>query len=130
VRTGRVRSELPANVTGRAAVGFAYCNVVASSTSMTVSITVLPSMRGDVTTNGIKSVFALLKRGLHGVYHHALPKHLGRYVNEFALILGDGDVKRHTMLRLDSLFAAAIGQRLTHYLRMSLLHSVRRGLTW
>ena len=29
---------------------------------------------GGVTTNGIESVFAVLKRGLHGVYHHASPK--------------------------------------------------------
>ena len=33
-------------------------------------------VRGDVTTNGIESVFAVLKRGLIGVYHHASPKHL------------------------------------------------------
>jgi hypothetical protein len=40
-------------------------------------------VRGDVTTNGIESVFAVLKRGLVGVYHHASPKHLDRYVDEF-----------------------------------------------
>ena len=34
-------------------------------------------VRGDVTTNGIESVFAVFKRGLIGVYHHASPKHLG-----------------------------------------------------
>lgn len=70
--------------------------------------------RGDVTTNGIESVFAVLKRGLHGVYHHASPKHLHRYVGEFAFRLGDGDVSRHTMERLASLFSAAIGKRLTY----------------
>ncbi|MBV8568875.1 MAG: IS1595 family transposase, partial [Methylobacteriaceae bacterium] len=41
-------------------------------------------VRDDVTTNGIESVFAVLKRGLIGVYHHTSPKHLGRYVDEFA----------------------------------------------
>lgn len=59
-------------------------------------------------------VFALLKRGLHGVYHHASPKHLHRYVGEFAFRLGDGDVRNHTLHRLDRMFAAAIGQRLTY----------------
>jgi len=44
-------------------------------------------VRGDVTTNGIESVFAVLKRGLIGVYHHASPKHLGRYVDEFSFRL-------------------------------------------
>jgi hypothetical protein len=63
---------------------------------------------------GIESVFAVLKRGLTGVYHHASPKHLHRYVGEFAFRLGDGDVRHHTLARLDKLFAAAIGQRLTY----------------
>lgn len=70
--------------------------------------------RDGVTTNGIESVWALLKRGLHGVYHHASDKHLGRYVNEFAFRLNDGNVKRRTLARLDSLLNAAIGRRLTY----------------
>jgi len=28
-------------------------------------------VRDDVTTNGIESVFAVMKRGLIGIYHHA-----------------------------------------------------------
>lgn len=71
-------------------------------------------VRDGVTTNGIESVWAVMKRGLHGVYHHASPKHLHRYVNEFTFRLNDGDVKRHTMQRLDSLTTAAFGQRLTY----------------
>lgn len=39
--------------------------------------------RGAVTTNGIESVFALLKRGLVGTFHHVGEQHLGRYLNEF-----------------------------------------------
>lgn len=70
--------------------------------------------RGDVTTNGIESVFAVLKRGLHGVYHHASPKHLSRYVNEFAFRLNDGDVKRHTLERLHSFILASAGKRITY----------------
>lgn len=70
--------------------------------------------RGDVTTNSIESVFAVMKRGLIGVYHHASPKHLARYVNEFTFRLNDGDVKRHTMDRLASLVTASIGPRLTY----------------
>lgn len=70
--------------------------------------------RGNVTTNGIESVFAVLKRGLHGVYHHVTPKHLGRYVNEFAFRLNEGDVKRHTLDRLNSFIRAAAGRRLTY----------------
>lgn len=71
-------------------------------------------VRDGVTTNGIESVWAVMKRGLHGVYHHASPKHLDRYVSEFTFRLNEGDVSRHTMERLASLFSAAIGKRLTY----------------
>lgn len=39
---------------------------------------------GDVNTNSIESSWALLKRGIYGTFHHVSPKHLQRYVNEFA----------------------------------------------
>ena len=71
-------------------------------------------VRDGATTNSIESVFAVLKRGLIGVYHHASEKHIGRYVDEFAFRLNDGDVKRHTLDRLDSLIDAAEGKRLTY----------------
>jgi transposase-like protein len=71
-------------------------------------------VRGNVTTNGIESVFAVLKRGLIGVYHHASPKHLDRYVNEFAFRLNEGNVKNHTMTRLDSFVDGVAGKRLTY----------------
>jgi transposase-like protein len=71
-------------------------------------------VRGDVTTNSIESVWAVMKRGLHGVYHHASEKHLHRYVNEFTFRLNDGDVKRHTLERLGSLVTASIGPHLTY----------------
>ncbi len=70
--------------------------------------------RKGVTTNGIESVFAVLKRGLHGVYHHASPKHLARYVDEFSFRLNEGNVKRHTWDRLDSFVSAVAGKRLTY----------------
>ena len=70
--------------------------------------------RGPVSTNSIESVWAVLKRGLHGVYHHASPKHLQRYVDEFTFRLNDGDVKRHTFERLDSFIDASSGKRLTY----------------
>ena len=71
------------------------------------------SVKG-VTTNGIESVFAVLKRGLHGVYHHASKKHIARYIDEFTFRLNDGNVRRHTWDRLDSFVDAAAGKRLTY----------------
>jgi len=71
-------------------------------------------VRDNVTTNSIESVFAVLKRGLIGVYHHASPKHLHRYVDEFAFRLNEGDVKRHTLDRLESFVKGIAGKRLTY----------------
>lgn len=71
-------------------------------------------VRGDVCTNGIESVWAVMKRGVHGVYHQVSEKHLGRYVNEFTFRLNDGNVKRHTLARLDSFIKATIGCGITY----------------
>ena len=70
--------------------------------------------RDGVTTNGMESFWALMKRGMYGVYHHASRKHLARYVDEFAFRLNEGSVKRHTMGRLDSLVTASMGRRITY----------------
>jgi transposase-like protein len=71
-------------------------------------------VRNGVTTNSIESVFAVMQRGLHGVYHHASRKHLARYVNEFTWRLNDGNVKRHSLERLDSFVDAVTGKRITY----------------
>lgn len=71
-------------------------------------------VRGDVTTNSIESVWAVMKRGLNGVYHHASRKHLARYVNEFTFRLNEGNVERTSMERLGSLIDRSIGRRLTY----------------
>jgi transposase-like protein len=70
-------------------------------------------VRGDAHTNSIESVWAVMKRGMHGVYHHADRKHMGRYVNEFTFRLNQGNVARHTTERLDSFVDAIKGKRLT-----------------
>lgn len=70
--------------------------------------------RKGVTTNGMESVWAVMKRGIHGVYHHASAKHLGRYVDEFTFRLNDGNVKVHTLDRLASFVTATSGIRLTY----------------
>lgn len=67
-----------------------------------------------VTTNGIESVWAVMRRGLHGVYHKASKKHMQRYVNEFTFRLNEGNVKRHSLERLDSFVDAVAGKRLTY----------------
>jgi transposase-like protein len=71
-------------------------------------------VRGDVSTNSIESVWAVMKRGMHGVYHHASKKHLGRYVDEFTFRLNAGKVARHTLDRLDSFVDAVTGKGITY----------------
>ena len=71
-------------------------------------------VRGLAGTNGIESVWAVMKRGLHGVYHHVTVKHLGRYVDEFSFRLNAGNVKRHTLDRLNSFVDAVSGKRITY----------------
>lgn len=130
--TGHVKAEVPDYVSRRTAIGFAYRHIEAGSAIHTDESAIYNHIggliyqhdtinhgageyvRGDVTTNGIESVFAVMKRGIVGVYHHTSPKHLHRYVGEFAFRLNEGDVKNHTLDRLASLFAAMLGQRLTY----------------
>ncbi len=41
-------------------------------------------VNGNISTNTVESFWALLKRGIIGIYHHVIPKHLDRYCNAFA----------------------------------------------
>jgi transposase-like protein len=40
-------------------------------------------VNGPIHTNTAESFFALLKRGVHGTFHHVSKKHLPRYCDEF-----------------------------------------------
>ena len=50
----------------------------------TVKHSVSEYVKGQAHTNGIESFWSMLKRGYQGTYHKMSPKHLDRYVAEFA----------------------------------------------
>ena len=67
-------------------------------------------VRGDVTTNGIESFWALPKRAFVGIYHHFSPKHLQRYIDEFTW---RNNWRPLTVLeRMGRLVSAMVGKRL------------------
>jgi hypothetical protein len=80
----------------------------------TVNHSLRQYLKGDITTNGIESVFAVMKRGIIGVYHQMAVKHIGRYVDEFTFRLNEGNVKIHTLDRLDSFVDGMADKRLTY----------------
>jgi len=69
---------------------------------------------GDAHTNGIESVWAVLKRGHYGVYHSISPRHLPKYVDEFVFRLNEGNCQIDTIDRLDALIRGTSGMRLTY----------------
>ena len=69
-------------------------------------------VRGKVHTNGIESFWATLKRPYIGTFHYISPKHLHRYVTEFA---GRHNVRNQdTIVQMTGLVAGLIGKRLTY----------------
>ena len=60
-----------------------------------VNHSALEYVRGDVHTNGAESFWSMLKRAHKGTFHKMSPKHLNRYVQEFA--------GKHNLRDLDTL---------------------------
>jgi hypothetical protein len=72
-------------------------------------------VKGDVHTNTVEGFFAILKRGITGVYHNVSEAHLQRYLTEFSHrysnreALGIDDVARASVA-----LKGAKGKRLTY----------------
>ncbi len=69
-------------------------------------------VRGDVHTNGVESLWSMLKRGHMGTYHKMSVKHLHRYINEFA---GRQNVRELDTLAQMSALAQGIDGKVLHY---------------
>lgn len=71
-------------------------------------------VNGMAHTNGIESVWSVLKRGYNGTYHNWSKKHCRAYVNEFTFRLNEGNCERDTQDRLDDLFRSMVGKTITY----------------
>ncbi len=71
-------------------------------------------VKGLAHTNGIESVWAVLKRSLVGRHHHVSLKHLPRYVNEATFRLNEGCVKNMLMERITTLCHLSVDKRLSY----------------
>ena len=67
---------------------------------------------GIVHTNGVESFWSMLKRGFEGTFHKMSPKHLDRYVTEFA---GRHNIRpMDTEAQLEALAGQMEGKRLKY----------------
>lgn len=69
---------------------------------------------GDIHVNSVESMWAVLKRGIYGTWHHVSIRHLQRYVSEATFRLNEGNVKIHTLTRLEAFIALAFRCRITY----------------
>lgn len=69
-------------------------------------------VRGDAHTNGIESLWSMFKRGFHGTFHKISPKHLDRYVTEFANRHNVRDAD--TIAQMTALARGMVGKRLRY----------------
>ena len=78
----------------------------------TVKHSISEYVNGDIHTNGIESLWSMLKRAHKGTFHKLNPKHLDRYIQEFA--------GRHNVREQDTIEQMAVvadgmdGKRLTY----------------
>jgi transposase-like protein len=91
-----------------------YLGLSANYIHETVCHSVGEYVNGMAYTNGIESVWAILKRGFNGIYHKMSFKHLDRYLHEFTFRLNQGNVKIHTLDRVASMAKAMFNRRLTY----------------
>lgn len=78
----------------------------------TVQHSVSEYVRGKAHTNGIESFWAMLKRAHDGTFHKMSPKHLNRYVQEFA---GKHNIRElDTLEQMRAVVARMVGKNLLY----------------
>lgn len=75
----------------------------------------LEYVRGDIHTQGIENYWSLVKRGIHGTWHHVGVPYLNQYLREFDYRFNRRKVSDEA--RFASLVAQVNGKRLTWFCR-------------
>ena len=126
-KTNKIKAKVIEGADAKTLQGFVFAAALAGATVYTdsaaaykgipfdheaVNHSVGEFVRQQAHTNGIESFWAMLKRGHHGTYHKISPKHLQRYVDEFAGRHGIRD--RDTIYQMASVAQGMSGKRLTY----------------
>ena len=79
-------------------------------------LVILPKrfVNGMAYTNGIESVWAVLKRGYNGISYNWSLKHMRQHINEFTFRLNEENCEVDTQDRLDVLFRGMVGKTITY----------------
>ena len=127
--TNRVAAKVVSSTTGEILQGFvqdhageaamiftdeaaAYAGLATSHGHEAVNHSAGENVRGITHTNGIESFWSMLKRAHKGTFHKFSPKHLDRYVQEFA---GCYNVRDADTIDIMTTFAAgAVGKHLRY----------------
>ena len=127
--SGEVRAEAIPDTSGRTLRGFvreharpgsqvysdghaAYTSLVGEYRHNAVQHSVGTYVIEQAHTNGIESFWSMLKRGYQGTYHKMSPKHLDRYVQQFA---GKHNLReRDTLAQMADVVASLVGRRLLY----------------
>ena len=81
-------------------------------------------VKGDAHTNGIESLWSMLKRAHKGTFHKISPKHLNRYVQEFA---GRHNIRDFDTFNQMMLVAAGLVGRFLPYRKLTADNGLASG---
>ena len=126
-KTNKIMAKVVENSDAKTLQGFVFAVALAGATVYTDSAAAYKGMPFDheavnhsvgeyvrdmAHTNGIESFWALLKRGYQGTYHKISPKHLQRYINEYAG--RHGIRERDTIDQMGTVARSMAGKRLPY----------------
>lgn len=116
--TETAEAEIDNNVSEHAEVftdeSAIYRNVAKKRRHKRVNHSAKQYVDGMASTNGIESVWAILKRMFYGIYHKFTMKHLQRYVNECTFRLNEGNCRINLWERIEALLFGSFQTRTTY----------------